>query len=374
MTGRRTLSGLRRFSALAVLVCVIAWLGSLEAHEIGTTRVAVSFAQPGRYDIEIVTDAAALAEKLETVAGSAGASAVSTPAVPSDATLTALDAVFRQRVRIEFDGTAAHPAISYAIARPADALSPPVATIHLSGEMPRGARQVTWTYAWTFASYALTVRSAGATVSTQWLEGGQTSAPLSLTTPPAPPGGLGTAWRYLTLGFTHIVPYGFDHVLFVLGLFLLSGRLRTVLWQVSAFTCAHSITLGLSIYGLIAVPPSIVEPLIAVSIAYVAIENLFLNELKPWRVGLVFAFGLLHGMGFAGALKDLGLPPSEFLTALVTFNIGVEAGQMAVIAAAFLLVGSHCSHRDWYRRRIVVPASVIIACTAAYWTVTRLAL
>jgi hypothetical protein len=180
-----------------------------------------------------------------------------------------------------------------------------------------------------------------------------------------------TAWRYLALGFTHIVPHGLDHMLFVIGIFLLSGRLRTVLWQVSAFTVAHSITLGLSIYGVIAVAPSVVEPLIAVSIAYVAIENIFLTELKPWRIALVFAFGLLHGMGFAGALKELGLPRADFLTALLTFNIGVEAGQLAVIAGAFLLVGWQC-HRASYRHRVVVPASVLIACTALYWTVQRL--
>ena len=131
-------------------------------------------------------------------------------------------------------------------------------------------------------------------------------------------------------------------MLFVLGIFLLSGRARSVLWQVSAFTVAHSITLGLSMYGIVAVSPTIVEPLIALSIAYVAIENIFLSELKSWRVALVFAFGLLHGMGFAGALKELGLPRSEFVTALVTFNVGVEAGQLAVIGAAFLLVGWHC--------------------------------
>jgi hypothetical protein len=111
--------------------------------------------------------------------------------------------------------------------------------------------------------------------------------------------------------------------------------------------------------------------MIAVSIAYVAIENVFQSELKSWRVGLVFAFGLLHGMGFAGALKELGLPRAEFGTALLTFNVGVEAGQLAVIAAAFLLIGWHCSQRDWYRRRIVVPASAMIACTAVYWTVER---
>ena len=176
--------------------------------------------------------------------------------------------------------------------------------------------------------------------------------------------------RYLTLGFTHIVPHGLDHMLFVVGIFLFSRQLRTVLWQVSAFTLAHSLTLGLSIYGLLSVPSSIVEPLIAISIAYIAIENLVLTELKPWRIGLVFAFGLLHGMGFAGALQELGLPRSEFLTALVTFNVGVEAGQLAVIGAAFLLVGWQC-HREWYRGRVVVPASVLIGCTAVYWTVER---
>src|SRR4030088_1640471 len=98
-----------------------------------------------------------------------------------------------------------------------------------------------------------------------------------------------------------------------------------------------------------------------------------LYHTRSWRIALVFAFGLLHGMGFAGALKDLGLPRSEFLTALLTFNVGVEAGQLAVIATAFALVGWQWSDRAWYRRRIVVPASVLVACTALYWTVQRVA-
>jgi hypothetical protein len=145
-----------------------------------------------------------------------------------------------------------------------------------------------------------------------------------------------------------------------------------VLYQVSAFTVAHSITLGLSMYGLVTASPRIVEPMIAISIAYVAIENIFLSELKSWRVALVFAFGLLHGLGFAGALKDLALSRSEFVTALVTFNLGVEMGQLTVIGGAFLLVGWYCADRTWYRSRIVVPASVLIACTAVYWTIERL--
>src|SRR5207302_7647579 len=127
-----------------------------------------------------------------------------------------------------------------------------------------------------------------------------------------------------------------------------------------------------SMYGVVAVSPRIVEPMIALSIAYVAIENVFLSELKSWRVALVFAFGLLHGMGFAGALKELGLPRSEFVTALFTFNVGVEAGQLTVIGTAFLLVGWHCAPRDWYRSRIVVPASLAFPCTAVYWTIERL--
>ena len=115
-------------------------------------------------------------------------------------------------------------------------------------------------------------------------------------------------------------------MLFVLGIYLLSGRARSVLWQVSAFTVAHSITLGLSMYGIVTVSPRIVEPLIALSIAYVAVENILLSELRTWRVALVFAFGLLHGMGFAGALKELGLPRSEFVTALLDVQRGRRGG------------------------------------------------
>src|SRR5207247_7497926 len=192
----------------------------------------------------------------------------------------------------------------------------------------------------------MTVRSAvSENPATEWLEGGQRSAPFALTSPAPPVDRLGTARRYLTLGFTHIVPKGLDHMLFVLGIYLLSGRARSVLWQVSAFTVAHSITLGLSMYGLVAVSPRIVEPLIALSIAYVAVENILLSDLKAWRVVLVFAFGLLHGMGFAGALKELGLPRSEFVTALLTFKLGVETWQLEELVAAYMLGRWRGAHR-----------------------------
>jgi len=356
-----------RFSQILTASLILLCGGAARAHEIGTTRVAVLIHDDTIYEVEIVTDATALAEKLEASAGAALPSGA--PADRLQTLLAGFDEIFRRRIKLAFDGSEVRPSIEYSVVPPIDAVSAAAATIRLTGPVPANAQNFTWNFGWTFASYAMTVGSA-----TQWLEGAESSSPLPLTSVTAPPSRISTARRYLKLGFTHIVPYGLDHMLFVLGIYLLSRRARSVLMQVSAFTVAHSITLGLSMYGLIAVPPRIVEPMIAMSIAYVAIENLFLSELKSWRIGLVFAFGLLHGMGFAGALKELGLPRSEFVTALLTFNVGVEAGQLAVIATAFLLVGWHCAHRDWYRSRVVIPASMLIACTAAYWTVERLSL
>jgi len=265
------------------------YVATLSAHEIGTTRVSVLFLENGTYDVQVVTDATALAEKLGAPVNEAS------------------DERFRQRVKIAFDKTEVHPAIRYSVEPPIDATSAPAATIRLTGPIPAGARQFTWNYAWTFASYAVMIRNAASAPITEWLEGGQTSTPFTLAAPPPPATRTEIAWRYLTLGFTHILPNGLDHMLFVLGIYLLSRRLRDVLLQVSAFTVAHSITLGLSMYGVLSMSPRVVEPMIAVSIAYVAIENIFLSELRSWRVALVFAFGLLHGMGFAG---DCPGPPA----------------------------------------------------------------
>jgi hydrogenase/urease accessory protein HupE len=357
--------------ALCAALVALASRAAVRAHELGTTRVSVALQQAQTYDVEVVTDAAALVEKLEASSGQPPRSESRPDRLQS--VLTGFDGKFRERVKLTFDASDVRPAIAYAVSQGSDAASAPMATIRLTGQIPAGAARFTWSYAWTFASYAVAVRSSSAdNPTTEWLEGGQRSSPFALTSPAPPVDRLGTAWRYLTLGFTHIVPLGLDHMLFVLGIYLLSGRARSVLWQVSAFTVAHSITLGLSMYGIVAVSPRVVEPLIALSIAYVAIENIFLSELKAWRVALVFAFGLLHGMGFAGALKELALPRSEFVTALVTFNLGVEAGQLAVIGTVFVLVGWHCADRIWYRSRIAVPASLLIACTAVYWTIQRL--
>jgi HupE/UreJ protein len=184
--------------------------------------------------------------------------------------------------------------------------------------------------------------------------------------------GTDAAALYVRLGYTHILPFGLDHILFVLSLFLLSPRLKPVLWQATAFTVAHSVTLGLAMYQLITPPARIVEPLIALSIVYVALENIFSPRLKPSRVGVVFLFGLVHGLGFAGALGQLGLPQSAYLLSLVMFNLGVELGQLTIILAAWFLVGKWFGSRPYYRRWIVKPSSLAIAGVAAFWTIQRI--
>jgi hydrogenase/urease accessory protein HupE len=353
----------RRLAATAALIAA-----PLLAHEIGTSRVLATF-RDGRYDIRIVTDGTALVEKLQ-----ASASEDNDPiadATRLQALLPKYEEGFRKRVKVAFEGVESRPDIAYSVEPAIDANSVPAATVRLVGAVPANASQFTWNFGWTFATYSLMVARGDSPPETLWLGGGQTSKPIPLGLS-AGAGRWSTLLQYIALGFTHIVPEGLDHVLFVLGIYLLSRRASAVLWQVSAFTVAHSITLALSMYGIVSVPARIVEPMIAISIAYVAIENLVVSDLRSWRVALVFGFGLLHGLGFAGVLRELGMPRSEFATALVAFNVGVEAGQLAVIGAAALLVGWRFADRAWYRTRVVIPASTAIACVAVYWTFERL--
>ncbi|MEA2465752.1 MAG: hypothetical protein QOJ98_3499, partial [Acidobacteriota bacterium] len=204
------------------------------------------------------------------------------------------------------------------------------------------------------------------------LDRGEASRPEPLVGAAAEEGALTVARRFLHLGFSHILPGGLDHVLFVLGLALLSSRLRSLLAQVTAFTLAHTLTLALAVYGVFSLSSKVVEPLIAASIVYVAVENLFRTEARWSRLLVVFAFGLLHGLGFAGVLQELGIPRSELASALIAFNVGVELGQLGVIATAWLLVVSWAQAKPWYRRRLLVPASLAIAAMGVFWTVERL--
>jgi HupE / UreJ protein len=177
---------------------------------------------------------------------------------------------------------------------------------------------------------------------------------------------------YLKLGFHHIIPEGFDHILFVIGLCLLSTKIKTILWQATAFTVAHSVTLALSMKNMIVAPGAVVEPIIALSILFIAVENILLTELKPWRVLLVFMFGLIHGMGFASALNETGLPRNNFFTSILSFNLGVELGQVVIIVGVFALIIIPFGKKEGYRKKLVYPLSILIALVAAYWTVQRI--
>ncbi len=178
------------------------------------------------------------------------------------------------------------------------------------------------------------------------------------------------AGRYVWLGFTHIIPEGTDHALFVLGLFLLSPRVKSLLWQITAFTLAHSVTLTLTTLHLVTLPSIIIEPTIAASIAFIAVENLTTKKVRAWRPMVAFLFGLVHGMGFASALGEIGLPTGQLVAGLLAFNVGVECGHLTVLTTAFLLLG-WCRNKPWYRTRVVIPLSLAIASFAVLLIVQR---
>ncbi len=178
---------------------------------------------------------------------------------------------------------------------------------------------------------------------------------------------------YVVQGFIHILPRGLDHILFVLALFLFAKTFSSLLWQVSAFTLAHTMTLALGIYGVVQLPSAIVEPLIALSILYVALENFYRansNTNSHTRMPVIFAFGLLHGLGFASVLSDVGLLESQYALSLISFNVGVELGQLSVILIAFLCLAP-VMKKQWYQPILVKTLNIAIAIMASYWLIER---
>ncbi|MEC7800743.1 MAG: HupE/UreJ family protein [Verrucomicrobiota bacterium] len=179
-----------------------------------------------------------------------------------------------------------------------------------------------------------------------------------------------TFFSFTRQGFVHVLPLGLDHILFVLGLFFLSRKWKPIIYQVSVFTIAHTITLGLATLDLVAAPSHVVEPIIAASIAVVAIENIFFPGYRHMRLLVVFFFGLIHGLGFAGALSAFDLDPTSLVIGLLGFNVGVEFGQLAVIALVFGAT-FWLAEEKAYRKWVVIPGSLLIALMGIYWTIER---
>lgn len=287
-----------------------AFLAGIDLDEVEDTNET---AEADRYDALRALDAAALE------AAWAETPEVLTPTIEADGAV----------VPFTFAGIEADPL--------GDLELPREARVRYVAPLPAGAERVT--VGWPDGAGNLVLRQMGVaeeSAYTGYVQGGESSGPIT-------PGGgdaqtaMGAFVDYVPVGFDHILPLGLDHILFVLGLFLLSTRLRPLIWQVTAFTLAHTVTLALGALGWVNLPGSVVEPIIAASIAFVAIENLFSDRMSRWRPLIVFGFGLLHGLGFASVLQDFGLPQSQFIPALLGFNVGVELGQLTVIAVAFLI-------------------------------------
>ena len=183
---------------------------------------------------------------------------------------------------------------------------------------------------------------------------------------------INTFFDYIIVGFEHIIPKGWDHIVFVLGLFFFSSKLKPLVWQISIFTLAHTFTLALGSLGYIKIVPEIVEPLIALSIIFISVENIFIEKLSKWRPIVIFIFGLLHGLGFASVLGEFGLPTGFFVPALIGFNVGVEFGQLTIVLLAFIFLGYWFNKKDYYRSSIAQPISAIIGLIGFFWLIERL--
>ena len=366
-----------RLALLTLIVLVDLQVPSL-AHPLTFTDTTIVLHPDGSFQTDLICDLDALALGAPQNADDAALVAALRALSPGELEerLDRLRQLFQRRVRVRFDGEPAPFEVSFPDQGTPAATESVIPTMlgltaRLTGLVPAGATDMEFFASRAFSDVHLTVRDEIRDLTTRSvLERGARSDPYALAGPVEPPTAVSIGRQYLELGFVHIVPRGLDHILFVLGLFLLGTRTRLLVWQVSAFTVAHAATLSLAVFEIVALPVRVVEPLIALSIVYVAVENVLTARLTPWRTVVVFGFGLLHGLGFAGVLSQLGLPEQERLLGLLSFNVGIELGQLLVIALALASVGV-LRHRPWYRARVTVPLSVAIAGVGLFWAVER---
>ena len=377
------------------LLALLCWALGATAHPLDYTRVTIELDPDGGWRAELRTDLTSLLGSAESYFRMAEAAEGEDPA--REALIESLTASFR----FEFDGEPA--AVEFeSVAFPeldlegfADYWTRKLTLFRLHGPIPDAALQfqlrVDESLPLRYPVVLTARRLADGFARTRWQDHGESSQALALAPPPAMPGSppatavasdpfITVVGHYVVQGFLHILPFGPDHLVFVLALFLYGTRWRPLLIQVTGFTLAHSLTLGLALYGWVDLPARWVESLIGLSIAWVGVENML--AARRMRAGIstvetsrrfwiVFGFGLLHGMGFAGALLDLELDRGEFLPALLGFNVGVEFGQLAVLLLAALALGWARS-RPSYPARVVIPGSLLIALLGSYWTIERL--
>ncbi len=362
------------------VMSVLLLCGVSIAHEVQPAIADLSFNDDGTYTISIVLNLEAVIAGIEPENGdtsdSENAPEYDRMRLLSSGELAEIylqfEDEFLEGLRLQADGLPLDASVRQVTIPPiGDTDLARESTMYVEGELPQDAQTFTWGWAQKFGSSVIRIGADEENEAySAYIVEGQLSDPLQIT------GSRARSWaqtilNYISVGYVHIVPKGLDHILFVVGLFLLSTRLHPLLWQITAFTIAHTISLALGITGLVTVSPAIVEPLIALSIIYVAVENLFTQKLTRWRPFVIFGFGLLHGLGFAGVLQEIGLPQDQFVVGLISFNVGVELGQLSVIAGCFVLVGFWFAKTPWYHRFIVIPASLAIGALALWWFIER---
>jgi len=258
------------------------------------------------------------------------------------------------------------------IRSPEDMELPRLTEITLKSDNVGTPRSLYWRYNPNFGDSIVRLKWDGDKIKAFWLKPGDIISNYDLFNQKSRPK-IELFIEYIKIGFIHILPLGLDHILFILGLYFLSLRLKFLLVQITSFTVAHSITLGLAtVWNQFQIASSIIEPLIALSIVFIAVENLFTDRLSKWRPIVIFIFGLIHGIGFSGVLKDVGYQGGSQLLALGGFSVGVELGQISVVLIAFLSLGVWFGRRLWYRAYIVRPGSVLIGVFGAFWFVERI--
>ncbi len=205
----------------------------------------------------------------------------------------------------------------------------------------------------------------------RWLRNGVSSGVIDINHP-QPMTTMQTILQFISIGFDHVIPLGFDHILFIIGMALSSLLWQRLLLLVSAFTLAHTLTLGLAMLGMIEISGRIIEPLIAFSIAFVAFENLLPNQSIKRKSIIVFLFGLVHGLGFANMLKSFEMTDNNFVTTLISFNIGVELAQVIIVLSVVAILLLLKTAKLNYQQLAVIPTSFIIAFIGIYWGIERL--
>jgi HupE/UreJ protein len=378
MSGRAEGRGAGGWVPLLLLLSLVWTALPARAHELGTIQVTATFRQGGTWQVDVAIDEEhipKLPARRPAGATRFGPIAGLTPELR--ARLGVFLSALADGSTLAFDGHAARPQ-ALAVNRPAPPADdpfapPPKVTLHLQGEIPPGSRAAAFQTTVPVGRYPAGFLNEGEAIpSRRWQASGEPGQPFPLSPRVVPPSRLEVLARYLGLGFRRVLPLGAEPILFLLGMGLLSLRLCPFLAQGIAFAAASGLAITASALGGIPLPPRLLGPALALSLLALGVENLLTREPGRLRIALVSAWGLLHGLALSGAFRSAGPPQTLRATALSGFDLGAVAGELAVLAAAFLLLGAPYRDRPWYRQRVVIPASLALATLGLYWSVERI--